>query len=502
MSIALSKTDFLEYLQCSKCLWLKKNRPELYVPPDLTDFDKKNFDEGQEVEIFARELFPGGILLEGKAEDLSVKTRELIDQKKSPIFQATFIADGELIAKIDILEYDREKACWNIYEVKSSTKINTDRDHNHLKDVAFQKIVAERTGLAVGETYIIHLNKNYKKNGELDFKQLFVKVNVSEDVNKIYEKTTVEIDEAVVFLSNHNIRLDSCECLYLARGNHCSSFSVLNPSVPEYAVHDISRIHSAKLKSLVDSGILDITKVPDSFELTDIQRNQVSFAQIEQVKIDTNKVQEIIISLNTPLYFIDYETYQSAIPLLNGFGPHQKIPFQVSIHVFDSSGNLKHFEYLAQNIDEAIPGVIGLMREVIDDKGSIISWHASFENTRNKEIGGIFSEYRTFLESINQRIFDLETLFKKDYIHPGFKGKTSIKKVLPVLLPEFSYENLGIQGGTEAMENWRKIVFDDISNEERNKIREDLLAYCKMDTLAMVEIYKHLVKKIEKLLEY
>jgi len=302
--------------------------------------------------------------------------------------------------------------------------------------------------------------------------------------------------DAVSFIQTENIELQSCGCLYLTRTNHCSSFSVLNPNIPEYSVHDISRIHPTKLRNLIDLGIFNITNVPDSFELSEIQRNQVSLSQSREVEINRDNVREVVSKIKTPIYFIDYETYLSAIPLLDGFGPHQHMPFQVSIHILDFEGNLKHFEYLASTIEEAIPGVIGLMKEVISDEGSVISWHASFEGTRNKEIGQIFPAYQSFLNSINERTFDLETIFKKDYIHPGFKGKTSIKKVLPTLIPTFSYSDLDIQGGTEAMENWHKIIFDGISMEEKERIRISLLVYCRLDTLAMVEIYKHLVQKI------
>lgn len=497
MPITLSKTDFLEYLKCSKCLWLKKHKPDMYLSPEITDFDMKNFDEGREVEVLARKLFPKGILLEGAVDDLFIKTKELIKNKEAQIFQATFMVDKKLIAKIDVLEYDPKEEKWNIYEIKSSTKVNTDRDHNHLKDVAFQKIVTENFGLTVGKTYIIHLNKEYKKSGEIDINKLFVKVDVTNDVREIYENTVNEIEKAIAFLEKDEINIELCGCLYLTRNNHCSSFNVLNPKVPDYSVHDISRIHPTKLKNLIDSGILDIMKVPDNFELTEIQRNQVSLAQSQKIKINKSKIKEIINELKKPLYFIDYETYLSAIPLLDGFGPHQHIPFQVSIHVLEADDSLKHFEYLAQNINEAIPGVIELLLKIVNEKGSIISWHSSFEGARNKEIGEIFPKYNDFLSSINQRTFDLELLFKSDYIHPEFKGKTSIKKVLPALLPQFSYKELDVQGGTEAMETWRKIIFDDVSEEEKKKLRESLLSYCKMDTLAMVEIYNHLIREIQ-----
>ncbi|MCL0068372.1 transposase [Thermodesulfovibrionales bacterium] len=109
--IYLSKTDFLEYLQCQKNFWLKKRRPELYNTPILTDFEKSKIREGYEVETYFRKLFPEGVLLNGNPEELSKETKRLISLKKSAIFQATFIINRinlNLLAKVDVLAYNKE----------------------------------------------------------------------------------------------------------------------------------------------------------------------------------------------------------------------------------------------------------------------------------------------------------------------------------------------------------------------------------------------------------
>jgi len=207
---------------------------------------------------------------------------------------------------------------------------------------------------------------------------------------------------------------------------------------------------------------------------------------------DINKTLE---GLEYPLIFLDYETYVSAIPKVEGFSPHQHIPFQVSIHIFHSKSQLTHHEYLADNIESAPVGLIEFMKETIPPSGTLISWHAAFENTRNKEIAKIYPEYSDFLLGLNERTFDLETIFKDDYRHPGFKGKTSIKKVLPVLCPKFSYQDLEIQSGTEAMESWNRMIYDaDLTVSEKAEIEKSLLKYCELDTKAMVEIFNHLLE--------
>jgi len=490
----LSKTDFLQYLQCPKCLWLKKNNPDLYVRPNISEFDQKLIDEGYEVELAAREMFDRGVLVAGSNEEAALKTQELIEERVSPVFQATFISKSGLLAKIDILIYNEFSGAWTIYEVKSSTSIKTGRDDNHILDITFQKLVMSQVGIPVDQAYIIHLNKDFKKIGEIELFELFTTTDVTESLSQEYSRIESEAAMALEFLKDQDVDLSSCSCLYSSRRNHCSSFSVLNPNIPDYSIHDIARISSKNLRLLIDDLIMNILDIPENFKLTQNQKTQVELEKSQKPEINIENIKQTLEQLEYPLVFLDYETYVSAIPKVEGFSPHQHVPFQVSIHILQPERKLKHHEYLADNIENAPLELVEFLHETIPPKGTLISWHASFENTRNKQIAEIYPEHSQFLLELNDRTFDLESIFKDDYRHPGFRGKTSIKKVLPVLCPEFSYKNIDIQSGTEAMESWRKTIFDeDLEEPERTQIQKALLEYCELDTLAMVKIFKHLL---------
>ncbi|SYZ71923.1 conserved hypothetical protein [Candidatus Zixiibacteriota bacterium] len=488
----LTKTDFIEYLQCSKCLWLKKKRPDLYIAPVPTDFEESKIEEGQEVELLAHSLFPNGTLVSSELEQSLLETKRLIDSHTSPIFQATTVSNNNCLARIDILRFNADTDKWDIYEVKSSTEVKTDRSHNHIKDVTFQKLVLEQSGVSVDRTFIVHLNKEYRRAGKLNVKELLKIHDVSEDVQKAADNTAAEMLEALTLLNKDQIDLVFCDCLYLTRGNHCSSFGVFNPDVPDYSVHDILRIRPEKIKTIIQSGIVKIEDVSDSFKLTDIQNNQVQVARSQKPQIDHDAIKKLLDSLSYPLYFLDYETYCAAIPILDGYGPYQHIPFQVSIHKLHKDGTLQHYEYLGTSIADVPGNLLEYLKGIDCSGGKVVSWHASFENTRNKEMAELNPLHAQMLLDLNARTFDLETVFKESYLHPGFKGGTSIKKVLPALLPQFSYKDLSIQGGTEAMENWRKLIFDDLDESQKESIKKALLDYCCMDTLAMVEIFRHL----------
>lgn len=485
----LTKTDFKEYLLCDKCLWVKKKKPDEYVAGEFSLFLKKLIQDGYKVEGYVEMLFPDGVFVSGDKMARIAKTNNLLTGT-APIFQATFETRTGLFAQVDILNFNPKTGAWDLYEVKASSEIKTDIKHNHVKDVVFQTIVAEDAGVSIGRSFIIYINKEYRRAGDLDLSRLFIR----EDVTKLVleQKSIVrgEIENALAMLARNDVSLDGCDCFYKSHGQRCDCFFTFNPSVPEYSVHHI--VSGNKLKMLLSDGIVNIEDMPDDFDLSDIQHDKVALQKSKTPCIDAGAINRTLSKLVFPLYFLDYETYGSPIPLLDGYKTNQQVVFQVSIHVLREDGILEHFEYLADKLEGATRGLVDMMKKNIGRVGSVIVWYESFEKGRNRELAELHPEERDFLENINDRIFDLMKVFKKDYQHPDFQGSASIKKVLPVILPELSYKSLDIQNGTMALSEWEKMIQGDVSDSDRKHIRENLLKYCALDTRAMVEIYKKL----------
>lgn len=106
-------------------------------------------------------------------------------------------------------------------------------------------------------------------------------------------------------------------------------------------------------------------------------------------------------------------------------------------------------------------------------------------------------EYADFLEDLNGCIFDLRDFINFGfYLHPEFKGSWSIKNVLPVMVPELCYDEMEIGKGDQAMMAWWELINDMLSMVDAEKTKTALLAYCKLDTLAMVKIYQKLYSMI------
>jgi hypothetical protein len=222
--------------------------------------------------------------------------------------------------------------------------------------------------------------------------------------------------------------------------------------------------------------------------LTQQQAIQVVLTQKEMRRVDSEKLQTELGQLRFPIYFLDYETYNFALPRLDGFTPYQQYVFQYSLHVLKSpDAELKHFEFLSDQVSlSSLYSIASSMRSAIaDDDGSVVVWHRQFEESRNDELGNLLPEFQSFYRNINRRVYDLEEIFKQGIFQDfQFKGRTSIKAVLPVLCPQFSYAELVVQNGIAAMDTW----YQWIQSGCDEKTKEDLLAYCELDTLAMVEI--------------
>lgn len=489
----LTKTDFKEHLLCHKSLWLKKNKPELYTPGEFSLFLQKILKDGDEVESYVQKLFPEGKMIHGANPVLVSTTQELLGEQGT-LFQATFETEEGLFAKIDILKWNKETERWDIYEVKASTEIKSDLKHNHLKDITFQTLVARKAlgSEQVGQSIIIYINKDYRRGETLDLEQLFVFEDVTGLAREIEEEVATEIEEALRHLGQEEINYQTCPCLYRTNGQRCDAFFFFNPDVPAYSVHHI--VSGKKLEALLDMGALSVESIPEDFKLTTIQQAKVDLVKNGLPRIDVQGIKKELGSLVFPLYFLDYETYGSPIPLLPGYIANQQVVFQVSVHKLSVDGTLEHYEYLADDFLHATAGLAEMLQQTVGETGSVIVWYESFEKGRNKELAELHPEAAEFFMNMNERVFDLMKVFTKYYADPAFGGSFSIKNVLPVLLPELSYKTLEIQNGTMALSEWEKMVRGNMTDEYRAQTRENLLRYCELDTRAMVELYQALLK--------
>ncbi len=492
MNITLSKTDYLLYRQCPKNLWLKIHKPEIYYKSELSEFEKLIIETGNEVELVARQLFPTGVLIEDRDEKSQKKTIEYINGCQETIFQPVFLKHG-FLAACDIIKYDKKSHRWSLYEIKASNSI---KEKTHLYDLAFQVNLLKLVGIELDRIHLLHLNPKYVKNGSLNLIKLFTIDDVTQQVNELLEPVQREMGVALAYITSDKEPSGQCICLYKGRSGHCSTFAYSNPQIPEYSIHDLARIglSKAKLTELVDNNVFDIHQIPERIELSEIQKNQIDAHILDRAMIKRDKIILELGNLIFPLYFLDYETYPSAIPKFDGFSPYQQIPFQYSLHVIEAmDAEPKHFEFLHIGQHDPSQFLGESLKKNVGKIGSVIVWNKKFECKINKELAKRIPEMKKFIDEVNVRVYDLMDIFTKQYyVHKKFRGSTSIKAVLPVLVPELTYSDLEIQDGGTATQKWNLLTTGNIDMIEKERIAKNLKEYCKLDTFAMYSIWKHL----------
>lgn len=468
----LTKSGYLEYRSCSKAYWFKVNRPGEIVWPPPDAFARMLMEGGYEVERLAREWVGSWPNAENCA------------------FQVTYRTES-LEARADLVRH-YEDGTIDLFEIKGSSSIRGSTG-DHVEDAAFQTAVIERAGTAVRAIHIIHVNSDYERRGDLDPAALLLIVDVTGEVRERLEKVCTSIDEALAFLALEEIDEQGCECVHVGnRDRHCPTFTRFNPGIPELSAYILPRISRQKLEKFHTEGRLGLDRI-DIGELTAIQGLVHRSAVTGQPVVDREGIRQFIDGLVWPLHFYDYETFGAAIPLADGHRPHQQIPVQFSLHRLSENGELEHFEFLADR-----PGMeaalVDRLEACVIKEGNLISWNMPFEKGCNTRMAAILPGKADFLAAINEGTRDLEDPFKQHYVDARFGGSTSIKKVLPVLVPALAYSEVEVHDGTGAMQAWLQLTGSD-DDFERSELRRQLLAYCRLDTLAMVEIFRVLLRE-------
>jgi hypothetical protein len=474
----LSKSRYLSGLQCPKYLWLQVNQPDSI--PERDAQTQYIFDQGQLVEQLARKLFPDSI--EVPFEDFmgNIRATKRLLKERQTLFQAGVMADNQY-SRLDVLRPD-ENGKWDIIEIKSSTRV---KDEN-IDDVSFQKHCCEKQGLVISRCYLMHINSQYVRQGEIEPARLFA----MDDITEAVSKAQVGIEDRIKAMQEV---LGSSLCPSTRVGLHCREpyecpVTECRDALPE---NNILYLYRGGKKSfdLLYRGILQLRNIPDDIKLTEPQTVQKwcdinSCAFLEKVSI-----QAFLKTLKYPVYYLDFETLNTAIPLFDGIRPYQQVPFQFSLHIIDKPGSMPwHFSYLANSPADPRPQFLVELQRVSGTKGSIVVYNQAFEEGILRELGKAYPEYKEWTDSVCSRLVDLLLPFRNFYYyHPDQKGSASIKSVLPALTGQ-GYDELDIHEGETASLTYLAMTYGNMPAIEKDKTRTNLEIYCRRDTEGMIWI--------------
>jgi hypothetical protein len=444
--MTLSKSDYMLFLKHPAWLWVKKHDPSKIPPVD--ENTQAMFDAGHQFEPYAESQFPEGVSLGfsdfDEYQTLPQRTLDAIESGSRVLFQPRFNW-GEFTCICDIVSISDDNEV-DLYEIKASTSVKPE----HEFDLAFQVAVLEGNGFKIRSISVIHVNNKYVRQGIIEADKLTTLADITETVLAKRVLTSQ----------------------YMTMALEVAKSDIMPDPDPVFA-----NLGSKNDWLAIYENIVGKTE---------------NHHENPEPVIQHDGIKKFLNDLQYPLYFLDYETMSGLVPYFDGHRPYQQVPFQYSLHVLQSpDADLQHREYLHRdNSDPARPLAEHLTKD-IGNRGSVIVWYEGFEKSRNSELGEQMPEYKDAMEAINSRVVDLMIPFKsKLYYDPRFGGSASIKKVLPVLVPDLSYKVLNIQEGGTAQILWMEAVLDEKRTNEKDQILDDLFEYCKLDTLAMVEIFK------------
>ncbi|MDX1809591.1 MAG: DUF2779 domain-containing protein [Sulfurospirillaceae bacterium] len=485
--MTLSKSLYTRAIQCPKSLWLKKYKPEVLTPPDASALAR--FETGNVVGDLACELFPGGREIPFDARDfksMAKLTKEYLEEGVENIYEATFIYDG-IVVMVDILRQTLQGL--ELYEVKSSTDVKP----IYLHDVSIQLYVLGALGYEVRACHVVHINSSYVRGEALELEKLFVVVDVSDEVRDLQASIPEKLEEFEMYLSDrvHEPDIDigkQCNDPY-----ECDAKAYcwrVQRHIPEYSIFNIFNLGSKKQQELYAQNIIKIEDIPDDFAMTPTQWQKVENWKKQHTFIDHDAIAEFLETLSYPLYHLDFETFQQAVPEWEGVSPYQQIPFQYSLHVEQENGTLEHLEFLAKSGSDPRRALAERLVADIPPHVDVLAYNMSFEKRVIAALAKQFQDLSENLMHLHDNIKDLMIPFQKGhYAMPAMQGSYSIKYVLPALVPQMeqAYKQLEcIQNGSDAMNAFASL--HDKSEQEQKKVREQLLKYCELDTLAMVKV--------------
>ena len=387
---AFSKSKYCSYWQCPKLAWLNQHRPEERVTDGNED---AHMEAGREVGKLAKSLFGPFVDVTSYVDQqldlftMLEKTKSEMEKDTPVICEAAFSYEGCYCA-VDILKKTDDG--WAIYEVKSSTAIvdREDVEPVHAADIAYQKYVLEHCGVSVTGTYLVNINSNYVREGELNLQKLFCIRDVSDAIKEELKDVKKHLKEAREILTNPEEPVCDLE-VGCYSPYPCTYWNYCTKHVPKESVFDLYRLPFKKKLEYYHQGLISYQDLNKSGVIKNPkQQRQISFVLEEKgTYVERENIRAFLEQLTYPLYFLDFETMQPVIPLFDGTKPYQQIPFQYSLHYIESKGGLlKHKEFLAESGINPLREIAEALCRDIPMNVCVTAYNKAFECTRLKEL--------------------------------------------------------------------------------------------------------------------
>lgn len=489
--IILTKSRFMQGLKCDLLLWNQYHSDQTirYSPRNESNLQRVNI-QNESVYKFAKSIYSNGKEVPRNLNMHAAHrmTQELL-QSRDIVYNASFLST-EYFSKSNILKPAIDGETWEIIEVKPSINIKQD----NFKDISFQFHVAQSCGVKISKCFILHINPNYMYEGELDINQLFTLREITEKINssRVEFKKELEYRKSLIYQK---------EIPQITVEHSCSTPKncILKTCWGDLGDANIFNLREGSELALkfYNLGIKYIKDIPEDPDLSATQKIQIAAEKLNQPIIEKQKLDDFLKTIQFPLYFLDFETINPAIPIYKKSKPFQHVPFLYSLHVMANKDMpLEHYSFIDDGESDPREKILSELSKLITAEGTILCYNAVFEMKCLRESVKLFPEFTDWHSSISEKFIDLSNPFRFFYYyHPKQNGSASLKSVLPALTG-LDYKELAIADGNLANLEFLRAKTMQLSQEEITEIYQLLKNYCKMDTFAMVNILEALWKLV------
>lgn len=432
---------------------------------------------GKAVGQLAREQFSDGIHIETLNHQIALQLTQEYAQTDTTLFEPAF-EHGGVRVRVDILDGD------TLTEVKSSTKV---KDH-YLTDAAIQAWAAHHAGHPVRKVQLAVVDSEYVYQGE-GYGGLLKFEDVTEQVLESFQYIPGLIENAnLTVAGDEPLTLTGPQC---NKPHACPFKQYCQADRPEYPIETLPYIGKV-LDALRQEDIHTIEDIPEGWLTNAIHERVRRTVLSGEAEIDAELVQ-MVKDLSFPRYYLDFEAIAFAVPIWPGTRPHQHLPFQWSCHIETAASALEHSEFLDISGTAPMRAFAESLIQALAQDGPIIVY-SGYEERILKSLQQLYPGLSDSLAAIVDRLVDLLPPMRKHFYHPQQHGSWSIKALLPIVAPDLNYKALeNVHNGTEAQLAFTKCIDPATNPTTRQKLQQDMLAYCKLDTLAMVRVVQYLV---------
>ena len=486
----LSKSKIIAFRQCPKRLWLELHQPELRDD----SASEMVFAIGNQVGDVARQIYDttgtGRLIdIEEIGWDAAyAETSAWLADTPEPLFEAALRIDGALaLADVMLPEQNGNGLQWHMIEVKSSTSV---KDY-HREDLAVQAYIATSAGIDLVTAAVAHVDNTFVYPGGGDYQGLLKAVDLTDEAMSMAGEVAswiADAQEVAALPAEPDIDTgphccDPFGCPFL---QHCEQGG---PEI-EFPLSSLHRLGCRKREELEALGYEDLRDIPDE-RLSPVNLRIKEQSIAGEAWFDAEGAAADLAPHTGPAYFLDFETIGFGVPIWKGTRPYQQLPFQFSLHVVSPGGEMTHREFLDLSGEDPGEAFARALIDYCGAAGPVFVYNAAFENRIMRELANRFPRLAPDLQAIINRVVDLLPVARNRYYHPDQHGSWSIKAVLPTVCPDLGYDTLdGVQDGQAAQQAFLEAMAPETASDRKIEIKRQLLAYCKLDTLAMVLLWE------------